>query len=1068
MSPERWQHVKRLFHEVLEIEPTRRSAALATLAREDAALRCDVESLLAAHDSDPAFIEPADGFDDRSGVAAPLPEPGAHIGPYRLTALIAVGGMGAVYRAQRDDAAFEKEVAIKLIRPAGAARDRTSWGEHLARFQQERRTLALLDHPNIARLLDGGTTDDGTPYLVMDFIEGLSIAGYCDERRLSTPLRLRLFVSVCEAVQYLHRHLVVHRDLKPNNILVTLDGVPKLLDFGIAKLLDRDDSGAEWTLTGPGLAPMTPRYASPEQVRGRPITTASDQYSLGVVLYELLTGRLPYAAEPVSAFELVQAICEQTPERPSSAVCRERGAAARGEKAAPTPQSVSVTRDGRPRKLRQRLVGDVDTIVLTALNKEPERRYGSVEQFAEDIRRHLDGLPILARRDRLGYRLVKFARRHWAGVGATAVAIAAMAIGTLAAAHAAQVAARERDDARLARTDAETNLKRALGAEKKAETETETAREVAAFLTELFGAADPFLPPGSGFGRGIDVTAGALLRRGAERVESELRDRPAVRATIMDVIGDVYQNLGQFDAAGRLLERALEIRRASLDEGDADVAASLQHLGELRRCEGAYDIAERHFRDALRIRLDRLGPDDAKTAASLNGLALALLDQGRLDEAEEQHRRALETYRRANAEPAYVAIVLANYAGLLRARGATARAAAVQRDALDALLAAYGSENVDVASCKSNLGVLLFESARYDEAVTLCREALTTHEALLPNDHPTKAQSLHNLGSVLAATGQRDEAARLYQRAIDMREALGGPEHPSLGETLNNLAHLHFVRGDFSAAAPLFERAVAIRRRLAPHGSPDLALSLHNLASVRVGLNDLEGAEPMYREALAMRERLLGDHPEVGDTLNNLAGLLNYRGRATEAEPLFERALELRRRFRGEHPSVAETLTGLAGVLRERGEFEQAEAKLREAIALLDSLAPPGEAAHAPALTELGIVLTLGGRAAEGEPFLRRALEIRRQKLIANHWLTARTAVALGDCLAAQERFDDAEPLLRESFETLRTQRGLADKRSGEALDSLVRLYERWGRPESAAPYIELRSAARESEVQRR
>lgn len=1063
MSPERWQRVKRLFHDVLEIEPARRAAALAALTREDATLCRDIESLVAAHDSDPAFIEPAGGFDDRSGTAVPLPAPGAHIGPYRLTALIAVGGMGAVYRAQRDDAAFEKEVAIKLIRPPGLVRDATQWPERLARFQQERQTLALLDHPNIARLVDGGTTADGVPYLVMNYVEGRSIADYCDEKRLSTPLRLRLFLSVCEAVQYLHQHLVVHRDLKPGNILVTRDGVPKLLDFGIAKLLDRDDSEAHWTLTGAGLGPMTPRYASPEQVRGRPITTASDQYSLGVVLYEVLTGRLPYAMEQMSAFEIVRAICEQTPERPSTAVSRAGTTTASGGTTAPTPQSVSATRDGRPRKLRQRLLGDVDTIVLTALNKEPERRYRSVEQMADDIRRHLDGLPILARRDRLGYRLAKFVRRHWVGAGAAAVAIAAMVGATLAATRAAQLAARERDDARQARTEAETNLKRALAAETAAETETATKRLVTAFVISVFSAADPFASLSSGFGRGANVTAGELLQRGAERVESELRDRPLVQAELMDVIGDVFQNLGQFDAAGRCLERALELRRGNLGERDADVAATLQHLGELRRREGESELAERHFREALEIRLYRFGTDDPRTAASWNGLALVLLDQGRLDEAEEQHRRALDTYRRVNANSAHVAIALANYAGMLRARGMTARAVEVQRESLDALQAAHGPNHVDVASCKSNLGVLLFESARYDEAVELCRAALETHEALLRQDHLTKAQSLHNLGSVVAATGRRDEAVQLYQRAIAMREAIGGPDHPALGETLNNLAHLHFVRGDFQSARPLFERCVSIRRGCAPQGSPDLALSLHNLASLQVGLNDLEGAERYFREALAMRVRLLGDHPETGDTLNNLAGLMNYRGNPTEAEPLYERALELRRRFRGEHPSVAETLTGLAGLLRERGELERAETLLREAIALLDKLAPPGAAAHAPALTELGIVLTRGGRATEAEPLLRRALEIRRRQLVANHWLTARTAAALGDCLVAQERFDEAEPLLRDSFETLRTQRGLADKRSEEALDSLIRLYERWKRPESAETYRALRPGPQES-----
>jgi serine/threonine protein kinase len=399
---EEWRRVKKIFQDALAKPAEQREAFVLESCRGDHAIRDEVLSLLNSHEEAGAFLEaPAvsvRGVEHGELASTEVPDPniGRVVGSYYIESLIGHGGMGAVYLGRRADQAFERRVAIKMIR-RGMDAERL-----IPRFRHERQILASLEHPNIAQLLDGGTTDEGVPYLVMELVQGSRIDAYCDERRLSVPERLRLFRQVCEPVQYAHQRLVIHRDLKPANILVQDDGVPKLLDFGIAKLLDQA-SGFETTL-----APaMTPAYASPEQVRGESITTASDVYSLGVVLYQLLTGRSPYPGDTRSSLELARAVCDTEPDRPSAVV--------------------------------RRLAGDLDHIVLKALRKEPQERYQSVEQFSEDIRRHLERLPIIARKGSLRYRAGKFTARHRIAVAAAAIVLFAIVGGTIATARQARI-----------------------------------------------------------------------------------------------------------------------------------------------------------------------------------------------------------------------------------------------------------------------------------------------------------------------------------------------------------------------------------------------------------------------------------------------------------------------------------------------------------------------------------------------------------------------------------------------------------------------------------------------------
>ncbi|HTS37880.1 MAG TPA: protein kinase [Candidatus Solibacter sp.] len=421
MTPERWQQIREIFDQALTVEAHERPPFLEKTCAGDADLRQEVESLLASdHEAGTKFLNtPAVDL----AHAEPNPGPsrvGRRTGAYTILEEIGHGGMGEVYRAGRADGQYEKEVAIKLVRGG------YDTAAVLERFRHERQILASLDHPNIARLLDGGTTDEGIPYLVMELIEGIPIDRYCNAHDLNVNQRLRLFLQVCSAVQYAHQRLVIHRDLKPGNILVTKEGVPKLLDFGIAKILD-PAAGVEATIAGP----LTPEYASPEQVRGEPITTASDVYSLGVVLYQLLAGRSPYPPKTKTPHEFARAICESEPDRPSVAVLKPPQAAESEEAKLP---------DAARAKLRRRLAGDLDDIVMMALRKEPQRRYASVEQFTEDIRRHLDGLPVIARRDSWRYRAGKFAIRHKLAATASALVLLAIAGGVAATIREARIA----------------------------------------------------------------------------------------------------------------------------------------------------------------------------------------------------------------------------------------------------------------------------------------------------------------------------------------------------------------------------------------------------------------------------------------------------------------------------------------------------------------------------------------------------------------------------------------------------------------------------------------------------
>jgi serine/threonine-protein kinase len=731
------------------------------------------------------------------------------IGVYRIVRQIGAGGMGNVYLAERADGQFEQKVALKLIKLG------LSSEEILKRFQSERQILARLQHPNIAQLLDGGLTEDGLLFFTMEYVEGESIDQYCDQHKLSIDERLLLFQTACAAVQYAHRNLVVHRDLKPGNILVKEDGAVKLLDFGIAKLLGAgDDAPMLSTLTQIGQRVMTPEYASPEQVRGEPITTASDVYSLGVILYELLSGHRPYQLAARTPAEMEKLIGATEPKKPSTAV----NVSDKAETA--TTAAISLARSTQPEKLRRQLAGDLDNICLTALRKEPERRYHSVEQLLQDLTRHLQGLPVAARPSTVGYRAQKFVQRHKLGVAMTAALV--FLISGLIGFYTWRLA-NERDRAQL---------------------EVRKAEQVSAFLTSLFQISDPSQS------KGETITARELLDRGAARIEKELTDQPEVQATMMSVIGEVYVSLGLYEAALPLFEQALDIRRDLRGQNDPESAKIMDNLGVLQRLRGEYKTAENLAREVLALQRKVLGEEHPEVANSLNNLAEAMRVQGNYTAAETHYREALAIRQKLlGHEHRDVADTINNLALLLYAMGDHENAERWHREALAMRRKLLGEEHPDVSNSMNNLALALKARGKYEEAESLYRQALVLRQKVLGEDEPRTANTMKNLGNLLHAKGDLAGAESVLRESLRLFRKRLPDEHPYVSRNLFDLASLLHDKGDFGPAATLFRQVLDLREKTLPEGRWEIAQAKSGLGRCLMALQRYEEAEPLLLES---------------------------------------------------------------------------------------------------------------------------------------------------------------------------------------------------------------------------
>jgi serine/threonine-protein kinase len=886
MEPERWRRVQEIFAATAEVSAEERDAFLSGQVGNDDELRREVESLLAADSESEEFLEQpalpgrisqilADGSSDKVE---------GHIGPYRLLRKIGEGGMSRVYLAVRDDS-FQRLVALKVIRSGLKSEDL------LHRFRTERQILAGLDHPNIAKLLDGGSTEDGLPYFVMEHIDGIPVDEYCDRNRLTVFQRLQLFLDICAAVQYAHQNLVVHRDIKMSNILVTGEGSAKLLDFGIAKLLKPEQFPVPVELTATMMRPMTPFYASPEQIQGRAITTASDVYSLGVLLYKLLTGHLPYQIETRTAVEVERVVVEVPPERPSIAVGRVETVPSGGDDDGDitlTPKTVSRARSVQPHQLKRILTGDLDTILLAALRKEPQRRYGTVEQFAEDVRRSLGGLPVRAHKDSLGYRGRKFVQRNRVPIGVAATILALLFGFAVTMAIQASRIALERD---------------------AAQRERDRAEQVVTFLQEVFRVSDPHEQGGE------TITAREILDSGAQRVTRELQDQPEVQATLMQAIGNVYRNLGLYDLAEPLLREALSVRRRVLGNEHPAVAQSLNNLGVVLRQRGDYDGAEPLFNEALGMRRrHHQNADHPDLAESLNNLALLHQENGRYPVAEKLLREAI----------------------------------AIQR-------AAAGGSGAELASLQANLGILLTEVGDWAGAEPPFREALQLRREALGEDHALVADSLNDLGVFLGIQGDLVSAEGMLREALAMRRRSLNEDNPTLAESINNLGRLLREKGDYAGAEALYREAISIRENQLGRDHRLVAVHIHNLGQVLQAQGKLAQAEVQLRDSLAIRIRLFGEeHNDVGVSYMALGALLVEQGRATTAEPLLRKSIQaLSATLPPNHWRIAQAESTLGACLTALERYREAEPLLLSSYESLSAKRGPDHRRTQDALDHL-------------------------------------------------------------------------------------------------------------------
>jgi tetratricopeptide (TPR) repeat protein len=831
IAPERWREIDRIFCAALDAPLEHRDAIVARECGTDAALREHVMRLLAADvraeellgESAAVFAGPMliDELSESAGDA--LPE-GQRVGAYRILRELGRGGMGTVYLAERADGQFDQRVALKVVK-RGMDTD-----EVLLRFKYERRILASLEQPNIARLLDGGATDDGRPYLVLELVDGEPIDRYCDAMRLSIEGRLDLFGVVCDAVQYAHQNLVIHRDLKPSNILITTGGIPKLLDFGIAKLLDTA-AATDTPRTRTGILILTPEYAAPEQLRGESVTTAMDVYSLGVILFSLLAGKRPSEIA-----------------RPSTVIAR-LGSAAR---------DIADARRTTGDKLVNQLKGDLDTITLKALAPEPERRYGSAQQLASDIRRYRRGLPVAAQADSAWYRTKKFVARHRMAVGAAAAVVVMLAgFATYVAVQQAETA-HQRD---------------------RAQRERDKANQVVAFLTDMLGNGDPSRA------RGDTLTIYQLLARSQENIDTALAAQPEVRAEIMNVLGNVYAGLGDFGRAQSLLSGSLDIRHRMFGDENRDVTETRAQLASVLTRMANYPAAESTYKTTLAGQRVLFGDKSAEVARTLHGLGEVSYWKGEHRQAADYFDRAIAILRGGVDDPLLTAAVLTDFAELRRAQNEFDKAEPMLREGLAIRRERLGADHPLTASSISSLATLLRDRGNVGEAEPLFREALAIRRRILGEQHPDYAKSLVGLAYTLQKEGKYDDAESAFRQALSINLKRHGPTHPEIGFDLNAIGKVLYDKGSLAASESAYRRSLELLRSALGQNHIRVTMPLTGLGTVLDARGQSKEALPLLRQAVALRIAEFGkDHRLTTEAESALGTCLLHVGKFAEAE----------------------------------------------------------------------------------------------------------------------------------------------------------------------------------------
>jgi serine/threonine protein kinase/tetratricopeptide (TPR) repeat protein len=1001
-----------------------REAYLREACGDDRELLQRVELLLSAHE---ALQGPLDAPPPGVGLAATIDQPvreqpGMVIGHYKLHEQIGEGGFGMVFLAEQRQP-VRRKVALKILKPGMDTR------QVVARFEAERQALALMDHPNIARVFDGGETASGRPYFVMELVKGIPITDFCDQGRLGVRQRLELFATVCQAVQHAHQKGIIHRDLKPSNVLVTLHDdqpVVKVIDFGIAKVIGQRLTD-KTVHTGWAQLIGTPLYMSPEQagLSGLDVDTRSDIYALGVLLYELLTGTTPFDSQrlrQVGPEELCRIIREEEPPRPSTRFSTLGQAAA----------TVATQRKSDPKQLSRLFRGELDWVVMKALEKDRNRRYETANGLAGDVQRYLANEPVQAGPASARYRLRKFVRRRRGAVLATgiilAVLLAGVAVSTWQAIRATRSEVAERRSA-------------------------ETARAINRYLIEdLFAAATPEEA------QGRKITVQEVLDRASATIDTAFADQPEVEAGVRLAIGRTYSSLGLFAKAEPHVRRALELRFLHLGADNLDTLEAMSQLGSLCANQGKYDEAEHHHRQALdgfrrvggqehrsalqemfnlafvfanrhqhdkaepllreclEIQLRVLGEEDDDTLYTMDTLAQVMIHQVKWKEAEPVARRCLEIKLRVKGENHPSTLLARNtVVRLLKSKGKWLEAERLSRENVAASRRIYPPLHRDTLLRVEDLGILDWHLSRFPDAEHELRECRDGWRQLAgADDEDTLAMSGRLAGMALLDCGKLEEADREAREALEICRRVKGPQEGITLVMLAQLGRVQRYRGRWAEAETCMQEAEDFFRL--SKGLDDAAFLLE-----------------------IMRER---------------AVILQALGRREEARSRFWHVLDSQRQaLPPDHPDLAETLYDCGEYLLEVGQAPEAKTLLEEALRIQRQTLPPQHPAVGQSLAAFGWACTRAGDAADGEQPLQDGLAIVSKALPANHWFPAEAKGRLGDCLTTLKRFDEAEPLLRDSYEKLQAAPSTPPARRTQAVDRLVQLYRAWGRPEKSAQW---------------
>jgi tetratricopeptide (TPR) repeat protein/tRNA A-37 threonylcarbamoyl transferase component Bud32 len=1063
------QHLEALLALALEKPADRRPAFLDSVCDGDTALRARLEELLAtrgqpeapgagpAEAADAIKVEPGDKWDEAVGQT---------LGRYKLLEKLGEGGCGVVYVAEQT-VPVRRRVALKVIKLGMDTK------QVVARFEAERQALAMMDHPNIAKVLDAGATEQGRPFFVMELVRGIRITDYCDQNQLATKDRLDLFMKVCQAIQHAHQKGIIHRDIKPSNILVAMnDGVPvpKVIDFGIAKATEgRLTEHTIYTQLNQFVG--TPAYMSPEQaeVSGLDIDTRSDIYSLGVLLYELLTGSPPFDPHllVVDGIDSIRrTIREIEPPRPSTRLSTMQGDAL---------TAMAKRRGTESLQLLKLIRGDLDWIVMKCLEKDRTRRYETANGLAMDIHRHLVGEAVVAVPPSSAYRMKKLILRHRVGVAAAGAVTAALLIGVVAFAWQARIARQQRDRAVAAEAEAKTRASELAKvsefqssmlsdidvAEAGAKLMTNISAKFAAALAKLgvpeaermnrTQALERELAHVNATDTALEMIDRTILKPAINAAQTQFKDQPVVDANLLHTIGDLYRVLGLYPDAVPLEEQALAIRRRVLGEDDPDTLTSLNDLGVVLEQQGKWPEAEKYYREALEKREKLLGPDHKSTLTSLGNLGNFLRARGNYKEAEPLLRSAVERSKRVLGETNRDTFIQMNCLGFLYiSEGRMAEAEPLWRDAYEKGRRALGEDDPDVLAWINNLAGLLQVQGKIKEAEPYFQESVAKHRRIRGEDHPNTITAIGALAGNLSRQGRYAEAEALYLEDLEKSRRVLGNDRRETWVAMNNIGNLYTKEGRLAEAEPYLREVLAARQRLLGPEHPDTLIAMDNLAKLLMNQGEMVEAEKLFRDAVEKSSRVLGkDHPDTLIVMNNFGNLLMQQGRLTEAEPLVRETLEARRRVSGaEHPETLIALNALGRLEEQQGKLAEAEAVDREAMEKFRKVQGTNNPNTLASIANLASLLLTAGKPAEADPLCREALASLEQKFGKDDYRTASVRLSLGMSLADLHHFAEAEKELMEAEQVLATAQGVSAKRRREGLDALAKLYDSWQQAE--------------------